>query len=120
MRWVVLAVCGTALVGDAAGCHSQPKKEDGLVTINLRVRGRGQVAVLDIGGWCDRWCTFRVARGTPVRFRAVPQEDLFARWTGPCSIGPDCFFAPLDDVTVAAQFGPDVPGLPWLHPLSAR
>ncbi len=109
---VVVALCWVALAG-AAGCHSHPKKDDGLVTINLRVSGRGQVAVLDIGGWCEHWCTFRVARGTPIRLRAVPQEDLFARWTGPCSIGPDCFFAPLRDVTLDAQFGPDPPGLPW-------
>jgi hypothetical protein len=117
MRWVVLALCGTALV-ETAGCHSQPKQDDGLVTINLRVSGRGQVAVLDLGGWCEHWCTFKVARGTPVRFHAVPQEDLFARWSGPCSIGPDCFFAPLRDVTVDARFGPDEAGLPWFRPLA--
>jgi hypothetical protein len=108
-----------ALLG-AAGCHSQPKSNDGLVTVNLRVSGRGQVALLDGGGWCEHWCTFRVARGTPLRFRAVPEEDLFARWTGPCSIGPDCFFAPLADVTIDARFGFEPPGLPWFRPLTAR
>lgn len=104
----------------AAGCHAEPKKDDGLVTIHVRVIGRGQVAQLDIGGWCEHWCTYRVKRGTPVRFRAVSQEDLFARWTGPCSGGPDCFFAPLDDVTLGAQFGPDDTGLPWFRSPVAR
>lgn len=119
MRWLALGLCSMALVV-AAGCHPERKKDDGLVTIRVRVIGGGQVAQLDIGRWCEHWCSYRVARGTPVRFRAVPQEDLFARWTGPCSGGPDCFFAPLDDVTLVARFGPDDPGLPWYRPLWAR
>ncbi len=116
MRRTVLGLSWLALL---VGCHAQPKK-DGMVTVNVHIRGRGQVVVLDANGWCEHWCTIRVARGTPLRLRAVPEEDLFARWTGPCSIGPDCFFAPLADVTLDAQFGPDAPGLPWLRPTWAQ
>jgi hypothetical protein len=111
-RWQV------ALVLAACGCqsHAEPRKpahDDGMVTIRLRVRGRGQVAALDIARWCDFWCVYKVARGTPVRFRAVPGEDMFYRWKGPCGSGRDCFFAPLEDVTLEAAFEPDEPGLPW-------
>jgi len=115
MRRTVLGLFSLALV---VGCHAHPKKKDGLVTVNLHVTGSGQVVVLDVGGWCEHWCSFRVRPGTPVRLRAVPEEDLFARWTGPCSIGPDCFFAPLADVTLDARFGVELPGLPWFRPLS--
>jgi hypothetical protein len=93
-------------------CHRPRARDPGIVEIDVRVSGRGQVVALDLGAWCEDWCIYRVRRGATVRFRAVPQEDRFTRWTGPCGMGPFCTFAAVGDVRVRALFGANRPALP--------
>jgi len=83
------------------------------------VSGRGEVEATDFASWCKKRCSYRVARGTRIRFRAEAREDFFTRWTGACGSSPECTFAPSGNVTLRAYFEPDRREFEWARVLSA-
>jgi len=99
--------------------RNQTRADDGFVTVDVSVSGRGEVEAEDFAGWCKRQCSYRVAKGTRIRFRAESHEDFFSGWTGPCGFGSECAFAPSGNVKLRAHFERDRREFQWARVLSA-
>jgi hypothetical protein len=76
-----------------------------VVSLAVKVRGRGSVRSTPRGITCPGHCASRFGYGTPVRLRATaPEGWRFAAWSGACRGHGACVVSEDDDRRVTATF----------------